>query len=452
MNICCCVVGDGEEEACRAELSSHKERACEDHWQQVNNVCAVKGCFGVTLPDSNACANAACQAQERRIRREDRAGMANILRHYALNTTAKGMPQLNKALKGIGLQAAITHLMTLTPEQVQFYTENPAVAADNVENILSAAIAEQTEPAHDFRRKKTCCDCIYARVCGIIVSRKLAHRAEPLLFILRMILVATNGATEDIPSYLFYDRACALLYFIVGLILLGLDGQPVEITTGKGRVFTFVNVLLLLRTIVLVCDPFHYNNHHHRPYMEYVCPHYCSPNAPPDMIPVGYNYPSESLRSLHELEQVEADEEAGVQPVYQFRRIFNSERQETLAGEFNRFQNMARSMSLHHANFLLDAMVLLINEKQTRKLHYQGHDPHYIHPNDLGLLENENPYRRLEGHDALWADLQPNQQQEAANLLDLNHIDHNNHQAFANNNLPIDPNVPGAAGEFMFEN
>lgn len=47
---------------------------------------------------------------------------------------------------------------------------------------------------------------------------KHCMRSETLEAVLKLILTFTDGGNSYAPSYLFYDRACNLQYFILGLL------------------------------------------------------------------------------------------------------------------------------------------------------------------------------------------------------------------------------------------
>ena len=184
--------------------------------------------------------------------------------------------------------------------------------------------------------------------------------------------------------------------------------------------------LRLFRAIVIVCDPFHFNRHHHKPHLEPMCTRYCSPNFPPTDPSIGNLFDANG------------------------RRIFNCEIQEMVSGEFGPLDKMLHANSLLHGQFLMHIMTTVKNEKHTLKQIRRRKHPRYLYAH---TVVHDDPVADAEGEamaQAVVNALNAQQQALAAPILNINTQDHNLHKSL-DFDIPINDQAPAANQQFFVQ-
>ena len=216
MRMTCCHEGEHERNACRQKLRSNHHHYCEAHAER-NIQCQAGNCGANAIPPTRACQEHFDLWVRHFLASKGSVRWRNL--HYLKKMGKKGMPQFNTLLEGTGFRAAVSDLLSENPEFLLSFQDGEEPLDGFIARmraVMQGVISDEISPPIKFQKKFTCCDVYYTRSCGFVLSRRLAYRSESLETVLVQLLIATCDGRIDVPSFCYYDRACAFMYYLAG--------------------------------------------------------------------------------------------------------------------------------------------------------------------------------------------------------------------------------------------
>ena len=414
MAIPCCKSGEHEHTACKEQLHNMEDQYCRKH-QTLDKRCLYDRCQNCRFEGGVRCAHHMKLWWQFYLTRKENDHVLRYSKYPKFCHVKTKLPENPRLEENVGWRVAVSQLLSNKPELREAFQSGES-RLDEFLTRLNSIMKQVASPTFEWRdhvetleKEFTLCDIYLTLACGYIVSRRLAYRSEGLQTVLLQLLIATDGGKGNVPNYLFYGKACALLYYLAGLILQ----EEVVLTTGTPRVFGREDCERLFSRMLIVRDPMYDSWHYHPSYLKSVCDQHCSAENTPTYSP---------LLSL-------LTPTIPMQPSSLFDRTppnTNDESYEcSFPGLFGSYQQALLKAPVWHSEFYLHCMVLMYNELYLKATHRDGKNHVFLHPvHDVSALSHVQDNGLQEANDVLSL-LTPAEQGKSESLFDVEHLDHN---------------------------